>query len=497
MRFINTTFLLGAILVSQVISPAMVRGQVTDIPAEIQVLLEKDITTLSDEELEKVFPYITVPFSSGPAGVALENVVNCFDYYRFGSVQVDAAPTLEQTIPGVPMTFVGSIKNENQYPIVDGTVYVKIFKAGEENFQRQNGYPLVAFLKAADNVQIPGNGEVPLTFDWLVPQSLSGGEYEAAFFFVTNDRFNLSGLTFTDDVVGNKVAFRVTATNEDQVVFDKSSVLLNNTPYHFTAFPPRLTYNEPATFDVEISNPAAIEKTVILTWKLYNWDGIRTDNLLNTKAESVTIAAGENKRLTYDSGVNQIGAVTYVVATIQDGDATSIISPRYVRDNTEETRLNFPSLTNFPLTVGEENTLFSCVHSTNLPLVDDNKLTMTLTDTETGATIHEYVYEGSVTGAMMGVADKFTPTKSYGKVTLTTTLERYGKVIDSVSQVYDCRTLAPETCPKPEVIPTETDDTRSTGMIIVSLLLVAFGAVAFGIRYHMRKRPIIINNNLE
>lgn len=411
------------------------------------------------------------------------NTVNCFDYYRFGSVQVDLTTTLPQTIPGVPLTFTGMLKNENTYPVVGGSVYVKIFKHDEGETKR-NGYPLVAFFEAGKDINIPASSEQPFSFDWQVPQSLSGGSYEADFFFVTEHRFNLLGLSFTDDVTGNKTSFRITSDTADQVVFQKDEVTLNGEPYSFAAFPPHLDIDTPATVAVKVSNPSEIDKTVVLSWRLYNWDGLRGDALLDTKAESITLKAGETKTVSYTT-TKQKGAVSYIIGTLTDGDANSIINPRFVRDNIEETRLNFPSLTNFPLKSGEANTLFSCVHSTNLPVVEGNTITMTLSDTETGDVIHTYTYEGQVTGAMMGVADTFTPTDSYGKVTLTTTLTKSGETVDTVISTYDCNTLGIECPTKNPVTASMTKGTSAIFTVVMVVILVVFVLAVFTL---MRRR---------
>ena len=114
-----------------------------------------------------------------------EGAVDCFDYYHFGSVQVNLSPTLDQTVPGSTLTFRGVIKNENTYPIVDGTVYVKIFKRTEQDAQnvRDNGYPLVDQFLLPETYTLAAKGEKQASFDWMVPVNAEGGEYYAAFFF--------------------------------------------------------------------------------------------------------------------------------------------------------------------------------------------------------------------------------------------------------------------------------------------------------------------------
>src|ERR1700740_2507725 len=53
---------------------------------------------------------------------------NCFDYYHFGSVQAHISASVKGTVTGVPITFTGTLDNANPYPIVDGTLIVKIFR---------------------------------------------------------------------------------------------------------------------------------------------------------------------------------------------------------------------------------------------------------------------------------------------------------------------------------------------------------------------------------
>lgn len=474
---------------TRLLSVLVLFAQLLVFPVSLTLAQEAELTSETETTLADREKVQTAPFASSSTG-APAGAVSCFDYYRFGSVQVDLSPTLEQTVPGAPLTFSGTLKNENPYPIVDGSVYVKIFKTGEENFQYNNGYPLVAFFEAGNDLQLPSNSETSFSFDWVVPSALSGGEYEASFFFVTSDRFNLLGLSFTDDVTGNKASFKITADEIRQVVFNKHTVTLNDKPYSFAAYPPRLDIDTPAVINAELINPDKVEKTITIDWQLYNWDGLREDFLLDTKTETVVLKAGETKTVSYTAS-KLIGTVSYIIATAHDGDATSIINPRFARNNIEEVRLNFPSLLSFPLIKDQENTIFSCVHSTNIPLVDDNMLTMTLTDANTNEVIHTYTYQGGVTSAMMGVADKFTPTDSYGHVILTTTLKKNGATIDTVSQTYDCSVLSPENCPETSI--EDAADYKGTTSIII-LTLIFVGIIIYFRLYNRKQPPINITN---
>ena len=58
----------------------------------------------------------------------LDNTVNCFDYYKFGSVQTTLTAQGFYFNTGDTINLSGPITNQNDYPIVSGTLYVKIFR---------------------------------------------------------------------------------------------------------------------------------------------------------------------------------------------------------------------------------------------------------------------------------------------------------------------------------------------------------------------------------
>ncbi len=457
--FTSLSILFGGIFLAsffispvQAVTPSANAPASGDLPPEIQVLLKKDPKILTDDEKQKILSVIDSGPSLAPSPEIPANTVDCFDDYKFGSVQVDVSPTLAQTLPGITLPFKGKLKNDNPYPIINGSVYVKIFKtdkndASSDSLIHQNGYPMVDFFEAGKDIVIPAKSEKDFSFEWQVPGNLSGGDYEADFFFVTDSRFNLLGLSFTDDVTGNKASFKITSNNQSQVVFNKNTVTLNGNQYSFAAFPPRFTKDEEVKAEVKLINPSNEQKVIALKWQLFNWDGLRPQNRLDEQTELITLKPKETKSLSY-TATKATGSVSYLLIEAKDGDASSIMNIRFVRDGIEEMRLNFPSVTSFPVTEGKEMSIFSCVHSTNTPKIDGNEISLSLTDADTHETIHSFTYKGAITGAMMGVKESFTPKKSFGRVNLTTTLRHNGQMVDTVTQTYDCHDIDASLCPQ-------------------------------------------------
>ncbi len=418
----------------------------------------------------------TGPGPTASAGTATGNV-SCFDYYQFGSVATSLEADLAQTVPGANITFSGTITNKNDYPVVDGNLFVKIFHTDEATFGVGDGNPVVDQFFVEGSFNLPAQGEQKVSFSWHVPENIAGGEYYAATFFTTENRYNLSGLSFTDDVIGSSTSFSVTSDQKGGVFLDKTKTTLNGQEHHFAAYPLHFKNDEMVETKVTLTNPSSEDQVVQLIWEEYTWDAMRAENLQNKRFDLVEIAANSSKEVAYQ--VTSKGkSVSYVVATTKDQYSKSVQGIRFVRDGIEETRINFPSLTKFPLKSGEQNSLFACAHATNLPLVKGNILTLTLRD-ENQSIIHEYKYEGDISGAMSGWKDDFTPSKDYSKVFLTATLQRNNQVVEEVTIPYDCEAIDKNLCDQSNSF-SHLSKTKKIGVLLIILLsLFALGAIFF------------------
>ena len=173
--YLLRTLLFGAILVS---TAGLALAQSAELPMDIQTLLKKDPATLTDEEKTKILPLLQPSLVQPAVEANTPGAINCFDHYRFGSVQVDVSPTLGSTVPGATLGFAGKLKNDNDYPIVAGQVYAKIFlkKVQNDDLTHQNGYSLVDQFVVESDLSLPAKGEQDLSFAWMVPTAAEAGD---------------------------------------------------------------------------------------------------------------------------------------------------------------------------------------------------------------------------------------------------------------------------------------------------------------------------------
>lgn len=409
--------------------------------AQFPVSTEPQSSVADNTQKNKLPPISFVPISP-----KIEGTVNCFDYYKFGSMQVDVSSTQNTINPGETLKLTGKIINNNSYPIVDGQVYVKVFK--NKNYKKNshnNGPDLIDQFFTKENISIGAGEQKDIEFNWKVPGNAASGEYRLSTYFTVDNKFNLLGLSFTDDITGNIYDFTVKGSSNPTVEFNKNTVKVEDKEYYFAAFTPQVSKDQDVHVNVDLSNFTGQTSKIPVTWTLYSWDGINPKNVVDEKKESVTLNPKETKNLEYivkDKNHN----VYFLVAKTENGESKSILDIRFLRPNIDQVRINFPSVTSFPLKKDQSNSLFSCVHGTgNATLVKNNKFVLTLLD-KNGGTIFTKSYETDITGAMMGLKSDFTPKENYDKFTLKAELFHENKLIDSSLLEYDCKNINPNLC---------------------------------------------------
>jgi hypothetical protein len=403
---------------------------------EIQEILNSKTLKETQEEYKN---YITTTDQN-----KLSNeVVDCFDYYKFGSIQTDITTRIDTITAGDTIDFSGPIYNNNNYPIVSGKLYVKIFR--ERNVSDPNGPDVVDQFVVAENIIIPANSSIPVSFSWKTPEYLINGNYKIASFFVVDNKFNLLGLSFTDDVIGNYFNFRIVSGREDNVMFDKAGVEINNKPFYFATFPPKISTKEIANIKAKIDNNTSFDEEVETIWNIYKWDSMNKDNLLKTISERTTVKAKSSSYI--ELPIEYINdSVYYIVGELKYRDSKSIVGIRFVRPEVDKIRLNFPSILDFPIKKNATSTVFSCLHNSGTSdYVENNKIILKVLDKNENI-ISEYTYKGDVSGEMMAVKKDFISKKNFDYFIVFSELYQGEKLIDQSKMVYDCNQIDSKLC---------------------------------------------------
>jgi hypothetical protein len=407
------------------------------------IIINVDETPLTAEQTQQLSEVFGGAEEGNVDGLPM-GAVSCFDYYTFGSVETNVSTALPTVVSGTDITFTGTISNRNPYPVVDGSLYVKVFKY-RDGPHDGNGPEVVDQFLVLENVVIPAQSEIPVSFAWRVPAFAASGEYAIATFFTEAQRFNLSGLSFTDDIVGNTTPFRVVGENPHRVYFDKQAVQVAGEPHTFASAIPPVGTNQPVEITATVVNETNTAQTALITWTTYVWDAQQQSNRLRVQADQVEVPAGGEQPVTM-TVTNNEHPVYLVEGALQWQDTESFINVRFARDSIDRLRINYPGITSFPLAAGAEHNLFSCLHNVGYTeVVEGGQLEVTLSDRD-GNVVESLTYNGDVTAQMMAAAKTFTPERNYNYLQLDAQLSQAGEVVESVRLVYDCQVIDPALC---------------------------------------------------
>ncbi len=369
--------------------------------------------------------------------------VDCFSpgLYQFQSVQVSVGPEKDTYSAGDNINFVGSVVNENEYPVVDGTVFVRISK-DNKNYITE-GYNVVDEIIATSSFSIDASLSLPVNFSWSIPKGIESGDYSADYFFSVGNKFNLGGLPFTNEIVVGSAEFKIIGTKNSEFTLDRAGTEVNDEEYMHVGDWPFVQKDSEIKITQPIKNLTSKEIKATINYDLYFWDSLNAKDKLGSKTETITIPANSSKDLTYLISKSE-QSVYYLRIKATVGDVSSIVNIRTTSD-IEKARINYPAITTFPLLKGESTNLFSCFH-TVYGVASSSKLILTLTD-KAGANVAKGEYNGSFADDMSAASMKFTSDKDYYFLNLKAELfDDKGKIVDSYQTKYDCATLNSDKC---------------------------------------------------
>ena len=375
-------------------------------------------------------------------------IADCFDYYRFPSVQTSFDALQESYEPGQKVYFKGNLINENDYPIADGYLFVRIARFNE-NYTRE-GHDIADEFFAKSGPQgrekfyLDGNEKKTVVFDWNVPENLPEGNYEASFSFVVGKKMNLAGLSFTNEVNAGSAEFKVkkSALGAKRVFLEKSSFAVNGEKYNHIGLWPQLGKGAKAEVAGKLKNETSKKENIRLVYDLYYWDGLDDKNKTSSRSEDITVAPNSSHFFKYV--IPKMDETVYFlrVTAIAGNNQKSIVNLRLLSEQ-ERPRINFFSPMKFPVLAGETMTNFVCFHNT-AGRAANGKVTMNVFD-ESGNKVETLGYEGEITGGIMAVKKETTAKKNYGYLRMAASVTGADdNISDSYEMIYDCKNMDSE-----------------------------------------------------
>ncbi len=368
---------------------------------------------------------------------------SCFDYYKFQSLEIDLHAEKQAYKVGEGVKFIGFLTNKNAYPLVDGTLILRVSKFDPRS---QLGSDIIEEWTAKENLNLMAGEKQPVSIPYQLSSGLPTGTYTLTSYFLTQNKFNISGLSFTDDIYGGYTTFSVEGKSEKSIKFDRAGVKIDSKLYRIFGFLPQIFGADAKTLSISVplKNDNAKAVSADIAYSLYNWDGDKS-NLVKTWSDKVDLPKQSSKTLAAVLNLSD-KPVYFIKIVAKAGDERSEVHIRFVKDGFRP-RLNFVGITQFP--AGDKgNTLFACYHNTTSS--DGNgKLEVAVKNSD-GRVLSNATFSGKITGAIdVLTKDISSSLRGYDKILLSAKLyDDKNNLVDSADISYDCSKFSGDLCLK-------------------------------------------------
>lgn len=413
-------------------------------------------------------------------GVSQGMLANCLDTYKFGSIKINISQDQSKYEPGDVIRLNGDVMNKNAYPLTGLTVSARLVK----NIPNENDQAYTTTIDEfliKENVTIKANSKIDINQLYDLSVNAPKGEYQILFFAYQQDRFTLSGLPFTDDIVGSSVSFEVGGENTEQVYLDQTRTTVGGQKNINHGFLTNHEKGKEIQVQIPLKNITEQSQEIELTSQLYSWDSLREEALQESKKETITVPAKGEVLITRTVENSDLPVYYLKLTATQAGDVAaaqqykSISNIRFAVLEGEGVRFNWVGLNSFP----NGDKVVTCIHNTSSLNVENIEVETRVLNSA-GKEIAKSLYKGLVTGQVDAIAADLPKNTGYDKLTVVSTIkDATGSVIDSVSIEYDCNSMGIDNCPI-QTVNTTTNNTNNIIYIIIGLL----GILLIYLRYN-------------
>lgn len=413
-------------------------------------LNEEDLNVFIKEEQDKKKTAIKDSYKKG-------EIALCSDYYISGSVSINIDQDYVVYNAGDPILMKGVIKNNNKYPVIGMDIKARLVKniISSNEQDKKSEVIILDEFNIAENITLSADKELKVSYTYTLPLNASSGYYQVFFYAVEQDRFNMSGLWFTNNVVGSKISFDVKGSISDSIYLDQTKIKVGGQKYKTSISTIQYPKDVPISISIPLYNPDKNTKEMTVTYDLYDYDSVNPANKITSKTEKVTVQPKSEKILTYvlDKGIIP---VYYLSITAQPTDQKkkesvfrekTISNIQFTIQDTSKPRLDFTGVNMYPLIKGTEATLVTCFNDTNKSKDEDiSKIETVIVDNK-GNELAKTIYDGKIYPEINAIVQKFSPKKNLSDFTVISTVyNSEKKVIDRVEKVYSCQDIDPDNC---------------------------------------------------
>ena len=356
-----------------------------------------------------------------------EGAENCFLYYQPWSIDINLQPVKSKFQAGEQALFSGFIQNNNDFPITNGTLILRLSRADKLS---PSGYTAIEQWAAEKNLKIPAQGKIDVSETYQFPSGLTTGEYLLGANLTEGDQYDIGGFSLFGSEQGRKTEFSVEGVKNNGLVFNEDKIEINGEASSGKPLPEE---TKDIVVSIPLKNDTGEEADISITAESYSLSSIFQKNLAQNIISKETLGKGEQKRVLI--GLSLGDKPVLEVRFKAEGNSSKAESYVKMARLGLAPEVSFAGVQKFPVKKNGENKVFACVK--NESGESAGKVVLILQN-EKGKTVAEKTYEGKISSSPLGLAEDISKKELDKLSVLTNVYNTTGKLVLTSKADYDC-----------------------------------------------------------
>lgn len=371
-------------------------------------------------------------------GGGIASPVSCFAYFKPGSVIINLSTDKSDYKVGDEVKVSGKVINGNSFPISQGNILIQVYRQSSD----KNGPDYLVDEFFVQDIALNAREARNISFAWRPPSGISGGKYIVGGFFTINKNIYVSGAPFNEKAYDRAyVAFNVRSIDDsNEVIIDKQNIKFNGKSYEYFGIIPAVKAGQPIEIAANLKNLSNKSQEVKISKKVYYWDNLQEDNVVQKEAEKVTLNAGGELNLYYSSKGLNSGSYLYELVIESQSGVKSIGKVRFqVVGDKAAIHVKFLGLSNWPIKKDANVFMFACFESLIPGAPANGKVYLTLRDAADNDVLQRVEYTGPIEYNPIAIKNDFKAEEDkLGLILESQVYDNQGNLLDSESIKYDC-----------------------------------------------------------
>ncbi len=372
-------------------------------------------------------------------GKAKVSLASYLPYYNPNNFKLLFNPEKDSYVSGDSVKFSGTIINNNDYPVADAALYIRISRRPDNAKDGTGVGDFVDEFFAGEAMSLSANSKTFYSTNWNVPQGLPPGRYGAYFYFVSSKSFYLAGMPSNENSYGGSCYFEIKDSGQPvhAIFFDKGNIKIGGKKIlPGSLF--QIADNKNIVINVSAFNPGSSKVNTKVYKALFRWDDLKKERQIIEKEDIITFLPGARLDFEAQFGTLSPGSYLYRVVSINEKNK-SILKVRFIVTGKDvPARASLIGVDSYPIKKGDIISFFGVLGALSNDQNFEGKVYLVLRDSNHNI-LEKIEYSGQIPPKLMAIKSVMTASEDYYDFVADMSIyDSKGNIIEEDSVSYNC-----------------------------------------------------------